>query len=172
VDRDRQTCAGGIAALDMMCAMIARDHGAAFARQVADWFIHTRPRMADEPQLPPAALRHPWLSRAVELMFSHLAEPLSPDRIAAQVGCSPRQLQRLFNSELGAPMMEYYREMRLKKADELVAQSGLSMLEIALMTGFASAAHFSRLYAARFGLPPARRRLALRAGGKAGTGTG
>lgn len=138
MDRDRQTCAGGIAALDMMCAMIARDHGAGFARQVAEWFIHTRPRMADEPQLSPLAerlaLRHPLLIRAVELMFSHLADPLSPDQIADQVGCSTRQLQRLFHAELNAPMMDCYREMRLRKADELVCQTGLSMLDIALVT--------------------------------------
>ncbi|TJZ91363.1 GlxA family transcriptional regulator [Paracoccus gahaiensis] len=166
IDRDRQTCAGGIAALDMMCAIIARDHGADFARQVADWFIHTRPRLADEPQLSPLperlSLRDPRLSRAVELMFAHLADPLPPTRIAAQVGCSPRQLQRLFRSELGRTPGDHYREMRLTKADELVVQSGLSMLDIAQITGFAGAAHFSRLYAARFGLPPARRRQALR----------
>ncbi|MFG6083204.1 GlxA family transcriptional regulator [Paracoccus litorisediminis] len=166
VDRDRLTCAGGIAALDMMCALIARDHGADFAREVAEWFIHTRPRMADEPQLSPTAerleLRNPLLVRGVELMFGHLAEPLTPDQIAGQVGCSARQLQRLFNAELGVPMMDFYREMRLKKAHELVSQTSLSMLDIALVTGFTSAAHFSRLYSQRFGLPPMRQRQTLR----------
>lgn len=172
IDRDRQSCAGGIAALDMMCALIARDHGAAFARQVADWFIHTRPRLADEPQLMPVAerldLHDPRLSRAVDLMFSHLAQPLSPGQIATQVGCSTRQLQRLFRAELGRTLSDHYREMRLVRADALVTQTGLSMLEIAQVTGFAGAAHFSRLYAARFGLPPARRRHALRAGSAGG----
>ena len=162
IDRDRHSCAGGIAALDMMCATIARDHGAGFAREVADWFIHTRPRLADEPQLSPTAerfgLRHPALIRAVDLMFAHLAEPLSPDEIAAQVGLGARQLGRLFNTELGQPMQAFYREMRLKKADELVRQTGLSMLDISLVTGFASAAHYSRAYAAQFGAPPTARR--------------
>ena len=166
IDRDRFTCAGGVAALDMMCALIARDHGAAFARQVAEWFIHPRTRSADEPQQSPVAerfdLRHPMLAQAVDLMFSHLSDPLTPEQIAAQVGCSPRQLQRLFSDQLGSSMMEFYREMRLRKADELVQQTALSMLDVALVTGFASAAHFSRLYAARFGMPPARRRQATR----------
>lgn len=166
IDRDRFTCAGGVAALDMMCALIARDHGAPFARQVAEWFIHPRTRSADEPQLSPVAerfeLRHPLLAQAVDLMFSHLSDPLTPEQIAAQVGCSPRQLQRLFNDQLGSSMMDFYREMRLKKADELVVQTMLSMLDVALVTGFTSAAHFSRLYAARFGMPPARRRQAMR----------
>ncbi|MEC7259703.1 MAG: AraC family transcriptional regulator, partial [Pseudomonadota bacterium] len=40
-DRDRQTCAGGMAPLDMMHAMIATDHGIALARSVSDWLIHT-----------------------------------------------------------------------------------------------------------------------------------
>lgn len=166
IDRDRYSCAGGVAALDMMCALIGRDHGAAFARQVAEWFIHSRARGADEPQQSPAAerfdLRHPMLAQAVDLMFGHLADPLTPEQIAAQVGCSPRQLQRLFNDQLGSSMMAFYREMRLKKADELVQQTVLSMLDVALVTGFSSAAHFSRLYAERFGMAPIRKRQAMR----------
>ncbi|TKW64859.1 MAG: GlxA family transcriptional regulator [Paracoccus denitrificans] len=162
IDRDRHSCAGGIAALDMMCANIARDHGPTFAREVADWFIHTRPRLADEPQLSPTAarfgLRHPTLVRAVDLMFANLADPLSPSDIARAVGSSQRQLGRLFNAELGQPLSAFYRHMRLKKADELILQSGLSMLDISLLTGFGSAAHFSRAYAAKFGISPTARR--------------
>ncbi|SMO92524.1 GlxA family transcriptional regulator [Paracoccus laeviglucosivorans] len=172
IDRDRYTCAGGVAALDMMCAIIARDHGAEFSRAVADWFIHPRPRTADEPQRSPVAerfdLRHPMLVQAVDLMFSHLADPLSPEQIAAQVGCSPRQLQRLFGDQLGRSMMQFYREMRLQKADELVQQSGLSMLDVAQVTGFVSAAHFSRLYGERFGMAPGKRRQAARRKGQSG----
>ncbi|MDT1062441.1 GlxA family transcriptional regulator [Paracoccus sp. CPCC 101403] len=168
VDRDRYTCAGGVAALDMMCALIARDHGAEFARSVADWFIHPRTRGADEPQQSPTAerfdLRHPMLAAAVDLMFSHLSDPLSPGQLAAQAGCSPRQLQRLFNDQLGCSMMQFYREMRLKKADELIQQSALSVLDIALITGFVSAAHFSRCFAERYGMTPSRRRQGARPG--------
>src|SRR5690606_34893228 len=57
IDRDRYTCAGGVAALDMMCALIAQEHGSAFARSVSDWFIHPRLRTADEPQREQAAQR-------------------------------------------------------------------------------------------------------------------
>ncbi|MBM3604695.1 MAG: GlxA family transcriptional regulator [Alphaproteobacteria bacterium] len=162
VDRDRYSCAGGVAALDMMCAIIARDHGAEFARSVAEWFIHPRARRADEPQRSPTAerleLRHPMLASAVELMFSHLADPLSPDQLAAQAGCSARQLQRLFNDRFGCSMMQFYREMRLEKADELIQQTALSILDVALMTGFASAAHFSRSFVEHYGVSPSQRR--------------
>jgi transcriptional regulator GlxA family with amidase domain len=41
IDRDRWTCAGGIAALDLMHALIERDHGHALAAAVSEWYLHT-----------------------------------------------------------------------------------------------------------------------------------
>jgi hypothetical protein len=89
------TCAGGIAAMDMMMgALIATEHGAAFARQVSDWFIHARLRMADEPQLERMEqrfdLHHSALEAAADLMASHFADPLSPHQLAALSGTSLR----------------------------------------------------------------------------------
>lgn len=162
IDRDRYSCTGGIAAFDMMCALIARTHGAVFARDVSEWYIHPRLRTADEPQLNHIAerynLRHAAVEAAVELMTSHLADPLSPHQLAALSGCSTRQLQRLFSRQFATSMMAFYRDLRLAKANELLQQSTLSVLDIALMTGFTSAAHFTRCFAGKYGTPPGRRR--------------
>lgn len=167
IDRDRYSCAGGVAAMDMMGALITREHGAAFAREVSDWFIHPRLRTADEPQQARAGqrfnLHHPVLEAAVELMTSHLADPLAPEQLAALSGASARQLQRLFSSHFGASMMTFYRDLRLAKADELLQQTALSVLEIALLTGFASAAHFTRCFTAKYAIPPGRKRRSVRA---------
>ncbi|PZQ48425.1 MAG: AraC family transcriptional regulator [Rhodovulum sulfidophilum] len=161
IDRDRYSCAGGVAALDMMCALIAAEHGAEFARDVGDWFIHPRVRTAGEPQRDaPGGPRHPVLGAAIGLMTSHLADPLGPAQLAALTGTSQRQLRRLFDAHLGRPMMRFYRDLRLDKADELLVQSALPVIEIATATGFVSAAHFSRCFAERFGQPPLRRRAA------------
>jgi transcriptional regulator GlxA family with amidase domain len=162
IDRDRYSCAGGVAAMDMMGALISRDHGAVFARDVSNWFIHHRLRTADEPQQEGVRqrfnLNHPMLEAAVELMTSHLGDPLSPEQIAALAGGSARHLQRLFLAHFGMSMMEFYRNLRLSKADELLQQTSLSVLDIALMTGFASAAHFSRCFAQKYKMPPSRKR--------------
>lgn len=167
IDRDRYTCAGGVAAMDMMGALIAREHGAGFAREVSGWFIHPRLRTADEPQQPGAGqrfdLHHPALEAAVELMASHLADPLVPEQLAALSGASTRQLQRLFAARFGQTMTGFYRDLRLAKADELLQQTALPVLEIAVMTGFSGAAHFTRCFAARYGAPPGRRRRAAEA---------
>ena len=44
LDRDRLTCAGGVAALDMMHALIEQHHGAELATAVSDWYLHTEIR--------------------------------------------------------------------------------------------------------------------------------
>lgn len=169
IDRDRVTCAGGVSSMDMMCAVIAADHGMDFAREVSDWFVHPRMRNASESQHPDPAqrynLHHPVLESAVRLMLTHLADPLSPEQLAALSGSSARQVQRLFQNHLGQSVMRFYRDLRLEKADELLGQSSLPIMDIALATGFSEAAHFTRCFSERYGMPPARRRRMLRDGG-------
>lgn len=162
IDRDRFTCAGGMAPLDMMHALIAAQHGKALARLVSDWFIHTGIRAAEAPQqLDPARkydLHHPALIAMVELMESHLADPLNLEDLGHLCGITPRQMERLSRAQLGESVMAFYRRMRLEKAEELLTQSALPLAQIAQSTGFASRSHFSRAFRAQFGTTPAARR--------------
>lgn len=158
IDRDRVTCAGGTAPLDLMHALIAQHHGAPFARLVSDWFMHTEVRPSGGPQraglVERVGVNNAAILDAVEAMEAHVAEPLPLARLAVIAGLSPRQLNRLFSEKLGRPVMRYYRELRLEKAQNLLRSSPLSLTEIALATGFANSSHFSRAYAARYGQPP------------------
>jgi transcriptional regulator GlxA family with amidase domain len=67
-------------------------------------------------------------------------------------------LQRLFNDHIGEPMMQFYRRVRLAKANELLQQSASSIIQIALATGFSSPAYFSRAFQWQYGLTPSDRR--------------
>ena len=162
IDRDRYTCAGGTAPADMMQAILARDHGSAFAQKIADWFIQAPPRAGDAPQQGSRVARYGPLPRpveaALELMESHLADPLALDRLAAHAGLSPRQLQRRFRAALGMSVMEAYRALRLDTARALLLDAPRPVAEIAAMTGFASQAHFAQAYRARFGVAPSAAR--------------
>lgn len=162
IDRDRYTCAGGAAPLDMMHALVAAQHGADLARRVSDWFIHTQIRPWDDPQHSgPAArydLRNGDLVAAVGLMESHLADPLALDQIAGLVGLGPRQLQRLFDGELGTSAMAFYRNMRLDAAANLLRDTPAPLAEIAQATGFHNPSHFAARFRARFDTTPARYR--------------
>ncbi len=160
IDRDRVTCAGGIAPLDLMHALIAAEHGSVFARRVSDWFLHTEVRPSGGPQRSGLVERVGTTSApvldAVEAMENHIADPLALEDLAAIANVSVRQLNRLFRDRLGRSAMAYYRDLRLDVAERLVVRSPLSLTEVALATGFANSSHFSARYNRRFGVAPSR----------------
>ncbi|MFC3227922.1 GlxA family transcriptional regulator [Marinibaculum pumilum] len=158
VDRDRFTCSGGTAPLDMMVHLIGRDHGEALAMQVAEQMLHTPVRHAGDPQRSGLQYRtgisHPKLLAAIAAMEAHLEAPLGMDDLAAQVGLSPRQLERLFRQHLDRPPRRYYLELRLKRARHLLLQTPMPVIQVAVACGFTSASHFADAYHACFGHAP------------------
>ncbi len=164
IDRNRFTCSGGTAALDMMLNMIALQHGQALATAVSEQIIHERirdrhdhQRMALTARL---GIRHPKLIAVVKLMEENLEEPLDRARLAAAAGLSSRQLERLFRKYLNRSPARYYLELRLNRARLLLLQTNLSVIDVALACGFVSASHFSKAYRDFFGKTPRRERTA------------
>lgn len=158
IDRDRYTCAGGSAPLDMMHAIIARDHGMRFAQRISDWFIQTEIRGSDAPQQASISSRYGVLPdgvmAALELMESHIADPLDQEQLAELAGISSRQLRRQFVEAFGRSMMGEYRRIRLETARDLIETSSLPLSEVAQMTGFGSQTHFSDAYRRTYGEAP------------------
>ncbi|MGB3315645.1 MAG: GlxA family transcriptional regulator [Albidovulum sp.] len=158
IDRDRLTCAGGTAPLDLMHALIAMHHGGDFARLVSDWFMHTEVRPAFGPQRSGLAERVGTANKtaldAVSVMEANIAEPLALAALARIAGVTPRQLNRLFTTHVGQTTMGYYALMRLETARRLLRNSSLTVTEVAMATGFATAGHFSTRFRAAFGHPP------------------
>jgi len=162
IDGNRITCGGGVAPLDMMHALISHHMGADFARRVSDWHLHTQIAGEAAPQRGSLAeryaTRHPVLLRVIEKMEATIEEPISREVMARFVGLSSRQLDRLFALHLKCSFQNLYRSIRLNHAKKLLEQSPLSVTEIAFASGFASVAHFSRLYRQQFSLSPAATR--------------
>ena len=158
IDRDRVTCGGGTAPLDLMHALIASHHGRVFARLVSDWFLHTDIRSAAAPQRGGVAERFgahsPHILEAVASMESHVGDPLSLKQLALMAEVSTRHLNRLFVEAFGQSVMDYYRDLRLDTGRRLIRSTAMRIGEIADATGFSSAGHFSNAYLARFGLRP------------------
>ena len=167
IDRDRVTCAGGVAPLDLMHALLTDHHGSRFARQVSDWFMHTVVRPSGDPQRAGITERYGTtdlvVTLAIEIMENHCADPLSLGHIGGLVERSPRQLNRLFQAKLGKSTMSFYRRLRLEKAYQLLIQTSLKTMDIALMTGFANPAHFARCFRAQYNVSPSSLRPVLTA---------
>ncbi|MEQ8348923.1 MAG: GlxA family transcriptional regulator [Sneathiellaceae bacterium] len=162
IDRDRFTCSGGTAPLDMMVHLIARDHGEPLAIQVAEQMLHTPVRHQGDPQRMSLQYRtgisHPKLLAAIAAMEAHLEAPLGVDGLAARVALSPRQLERLFRDHVGRPPGRYYLELRLKRARLLLLQTSMPVIQVAVACGFTSASHFAQAYHALFGHAPREER--------------
>lgn len=153
-------CAGGEAATDMMLALIERDHGAHLASAVAEMLLHGRPRAATDRQKPlfpaQAARRHPALARVIAAMEGAIETPLDREALAALFGRSARHMERTFAEVLGESPSAFYLGLRLERARNLLAETGLPLVEVALATGFESRESFARAFRRRFGTSPSR----------------
>ena len=158
IDRDRYTCTGGTAPLDMMLYVIAQQHGDELAGAISEVFICERIRGANDRQRIPLRMilgtSQPKLVEAVALMEANLEEPMSLDEISSHVNLSRRQLERLFQKHLRCVPTRYYLELRLSRARQLLLQTSKSIVDIAFACGFVSAPHFSKCYRDLFGIPP------------------
>lgn len=162
IDRDRMTCSGGTAAMDLMLHLITERHGADLARRVANQFHHDRIRDERDNQsggrlermtsLPPA------VRSAVRLMQRHVEDTISIAEIAEKVGMSPRQLERLFLRYLQTSPARYYLSLRIDRARELLLYSDRPVLEVAIAAGFTSTSHFAHWFKKLQGVRPSQLR--------------
>lgn len=163
-DGSRFTCSGGTAPIDLMIHFISMDFGRELAARVADQMLHHSARQAAGPQRltlsERTGIRHPRLLDVVAAMEASIENPLALEDLARRAGLSLRQLERLFWGQHGVRPAAYYRDLRLQRARQLVRQTGQTMLQIAVATGFSSATHFARAYRLRFGVQPSHDRQA------------
>jgi transcriptional regulator GlxA family with amidase domain len=161
-DGPRLTAAGGTASIDLMLKLIADAHGEDLANAVADQLIYSAIRTdADVQRLSVPTrigVRHPKLAQVIRMMEGATEDPVSPSAMAADVGLSTRQLERLFRRYLGKSPKRYYMDLRLQKARNLLMQTDMSVINVALACGFTSPSHFSKCYRALYHITPYRER--------------
>jgi transcriptional regulator GlxA family with amidase domain len=162
VDGNRMTTAGGTSSIDLMLKLIADDLGEDLANAVADQLIYSSIRTDQDTQrlsVPTRiGVRHPKLSQVIQMMEGNIEEPISPSTLARDVGMSTRQLERLFRRYLNRSPKRYYMELRLQKARNLLMQTDMSVINVALACGFTSPSHFSKCYRAHYDNTPSRER--------------
>lgn len=158
IDRDRITCGGGIAPLDLMHALIEAREGAEFARRVSDWFLHTHVDAPASPQRSSISERydvhHATLIAIIGKMEQAIETPLGRREMAEFAGISERHLDRLFATIMRSSFQHEYLKIRLERARALVRQSPMKISEIALAAGFSGASQFARAYRRQFGESP------------------
>ena len=169
VDRNRYTCSGGIAPLELMLSLIEEKLGSQVSQRVSEQFIVERIRDADDRQYVPLRAQVGNVHRSViavaSMMEANIENPLPLEQIERQSGLSRRQIERLFQRHVNCVPKRYYLELRLKRARELLLQTSMPVMTISTACGFKSPPHFSKCYRGHFGRPPTAERQPRRGAG-------
>jgi transcriptional regulator GlxA family with amidase domain len=96
------------------------------------------------------------IRRVLELMEREYSSPMTASRMAEVVGLSRSRFGHLFKAETGKRFRSALRQIRLSKAQTLLAKSRLGIREIAFRVGFLSTPAFSRAFAKRYGQSPSQ----------------
>lgn len=102
------------------------------------------------------------LDRVMEILQSDPRHEMTVDEIAAQVGLSGSQLNRIFQRAVGQPVHRYRMDVRLDQANRALRGTKFPIARIAFDCGFNDAAHLCKCYKNRFGVSPGAIRRALK----------
>ncbi len=166
IDRNRYTCAGGQAALDMILCEIRDTHGVELSSAITEQLVCDRQRDGKDNQslmFNKSLYRaQPKLAEVISLMEANIEEPMTMTDLSSYTGLSKRQLERLFRKHMHCVPSRFYLQLRLEKARQLLLKTALPVSDIASECGFVSSPHFSKSYRDAFGLPPREDRSALK----------
>jgi transcriptional regulator GlxA family with amidase domain len=167
VDNGAVLTSGGVTAgIDLCLHVLARDLGAAAARQVSRRLVVPPTRGGDQRQfiegkvVPPA---DDALAATRQWMLASLAEPLTVARMAAHAHMSERNFYRRFTGREGSPPLAWLRDQRIARARELLESSELAVELIAREVGLGTSANLRLQFHRATSLSPQeyRRRFAL-----------
>ncbi len=124
----------------MMAAHLARAHSS-----------RSRPiRMA--PTRPISGLK---MRRLVEFIDENLDSDLSLHAMATEVEISPLYLARAFKTAVGQSPHQYVLARRIERARELLRNTSMPVVDVAMAVGFSSQSHLSHWFLRQVGVSPA-----------------
>jgi AraC family transcriptional regulator len=106
--------------------------------------------------LPPTPMvPHQRMRQLIEYIESNLQDHLTLDAMAAQVGISPLYLARAFKGAIGQSPHQYVLMRRIERAKELLRNTDMPIVDVALSVGFSSQSHLSHWMIRHTGVSPA-----------------
>ena len=138
-----------------------RDRCRFFASAAAAEHAGFRPCLRCRPELAPGHAPVDALGRTARLAAARIeAGALNDDgsleTLARELGLSSRQLRRAIRQEFGVSPVELAQTRRLLLAKQLLTETNLPMIEVALASGFASVRRFNALFRSHYSMTPSR----------------
>lgn len=156
-DGDIWTSAGISAGIDLAIALIEDDLGPEVGRRVAQHLVVHQRRPGGQSQFSALVELGGRTGRFVDLidwMRSHLAEPITVERMAERAAMSPRHFARAFARETGTTPAKAVERLRLEIARTAVETGHDSLEQIAERTGFGDPGRMRRAFLRGLGQPP------------------
>lgn len=118
------------------------------------------------PQIAPADDRQPKTGAVDQrLIFinryirTHFSKPLTLQLLADLIQCHPTYLSNTYSRVFGTSPMKYLQQYRMKKAKQWLAESDVSVGELAERLGYVSASQFTDLFKKHFAATPTQYRM-------------
>jgi AraC family transcriptional regulator len=102
-----------------------------------------------------------WLGQVKDVLHARLAENISLDEIANEVGFHPAHVAREFRRSFQCTIGEYVRQLRVEGACRSLVETDMPLMEIALGAGFFDQSHFCRVFRELTGTTPREYRSAM-----------
>ncbi len=94
-----------------------------------------------------------FLKKVMAIVENNIGDPdLDIERFAAEAGVSRMQLYRKLSALTDMTVKEFIRDIRLKRAAQLLLQKNMNVSEIAWATGFRDVSHFRKCFRQKFGM--------------------
>jgi AraC family transcriptional regulator len=108
----------------------------------------------EDPHISSSPLSHPRLKRVVERMESDLDKDIDLRTLAVESGYSTTHFLRMFRAATGYTPHRYLLLLRVARAQDLMKNKGIHLIDIALACGFSSHAQLSRVFRQIVGVTP------------------
>jgi AraC family transcriptional regulator len=126
------------------------------AQMMAVHLARTHSAQSRAGALPPTpVVSHQRMRQLLEFIETNLDQPLTLDAMAAHVGISPLYLARAFKAAIGQSPHQYVLARRIERAKELLRNTEMPIIDVALSVGFSSQSHLSHWMIRQTGITPA-----------------
>lgn len=163
-DDNIYTSAGATAGVDLMLHFVSQLVGPARTAAIARYLVLYLRRTGSDPQLSPwlegRNHLHPAVHRVQDAIAEDPARRWTRTQLARVAGTSGRHLSRLFQQQVGMPLVDYRNRLRVAVARELVLQSELDMENVAERSGFSSTRQLRRAWQRVYVGSPSEARIA------------
>jgi AraC-like DNA-binding protein len=122
------------------------------------WEVVYRRMPADSKDAPHGRMEYERVKKMLDYIEQHYAENVRLSGISEEVLLCESECCRLFKRYMNMTIIEYLNNYRIDRSIESLADTDLSVTEIALMSGFSDPNYYSKMFSARKGVSPRKYR--------------